>query len=81
MAMFRGPLYGAKESQAKKVAARKDDASSAKAITSGAEKEPKKEPKKKPVIKPVPMPPTQPPPDRDTKGPKDPKPKPEKLGK
>ena len=47
MAMFKGPLYGAKESQAKKVAARKDDASSAKAITSGAEKEPKKEPKKK----------------------------------
>ena len=76
MAMFRGPLYGAKESQAKKVAARKDDASSAKAITSGAEKEPKKEPKKKPVIKPMPWPPT-----KDPKDPKDPKPKPEKLGK
>ena len=73
MAMFKGPLYGAKESQAKKVAARKDDASSAKAITSGA--------KKKPVVKPVPMPPTLPPPDRVPKDPKDPKPKPEKLGK
>tara|TARA_R110000744_G_scaffold18811_1_gene50163 strand:- start:2053 stop:2286 length:234 start_codon:yes stop_codon:yes gene_type:complete len=77
MAMFKGPLYGAKESQAKKVAARKDDASSAKAITSGAKKKPVVKPVK-PVVKPVPMPPTQPPPDRV---PKDPKPKPEKLGK